>query len=133
MSNLIAIVQDMYAAFGRGDVDTILAKCDPNVLWEFEGPAEIKAAGIRHGTVGARAFFEGIAAEQSEPSLRIDSWISSDDMVATFGRYECTLRANGKHVSTPIAHYFAFRNGRVVHYQNLLNTAAFVAARAASV
>ncbi len=48
-------VQDLYAAFGRGDLPAILDKLSDDVVWELEGPAVVSFSGVRHGkseTVG---------------------------------------------------------------------------------
>jgi ketosteroid isomerase-like protein len=48
--------------------------------------------------------------------------------VATFGRYKCTLKKTGKHVDSPVAHLFKFRDGKIVRFVDHLNTAAFLEA-----
>ena len=53
-------------------------------------------------------------------------FIASGDEVAVFGRYECTVNATGKHVDSPIAHYWRFRDGKAVANTNIVNTAAYL-------
>jgi ketosteroid isomerase-like protein len=126
MSDPVQTVKEMYAAFGRGDVQGILAKLDENVSWEFEAPAELSYSGMRRGIRETAGFFEGIAKEHANPDLRMTEFVSSGDSVAAFGRYAATIRATGKRVDSPVAHLFKFRDGKVVRYVNMLNTAAFV-------
>lgn len=128
MSDLIQQVKALYAAFGRGDVATILASLTDDVSWEFEAPAEISWGGIRRGPAQVAGFFQGIATEHADPNLSITDFVSSGDSVATFGRYQATVRATGKRVDTPVGHLFQFRDGQVARYINLTNTAAFVEA-----
>ena len=128
MSDLIARIKEIYAAFGRGDVPFILASMADDVSWEFEAPAEISWAGIRRGPQEAAGFFAGIAAEHADPKLEMTHFFESEDGVAAFGRYSATLRATGVRVDTPVGHYFRFRDGKIVRYINLINTAAFVEA-----
>ena len=33
----IAFAQSLYAAFGRGDIDTIVAAAAPDIRWDFNG------------------------------------------------------------------------------------------------
>jgi ketosteroid isomerase-like protein len=123
----------MYAAFGRGDIATIMANVADDVSWEAEGPAEMVFTGIRHGKTETRGFFQGLASEHANPNLQMTEFVSSDDSVATFGRYQATLKKTGRRVDSPVAHLFKFRNGKVVRYVNLIDTAAFVeAARSAT-
>jgi ketosteroid isomerase-like protein len=46
----------------------------------------------------------------------------------TIGRYTATTKATGKTVDSPVAHYWKFRDGKVVRYVGLSNTAALVEA-----
>lgn len=43
-SNL-EVVQELYAAFGRGDMPAMLALLDPNVQWDYPGTADVPWAG----------------------------------------------------------------------------------------
>lgn len=132
MSDLIAQLKEIYAAFGRGDIDFILAAMADDVSWEFEAPAALSWGGIRHGKQEAAGFFAGIAAEHADPELEMTDFFTSGDTVASFGRYAATVRAAGKRVSTPVAHYFRFREGKIARYINIINTGAFVEAAQAT-
>ena len=126
MSDLTATVQELYAAFGRGDIPAILAKLADDVVWESEGPAIVSFSGIRHGITETRGFFEALGAEHSNPQLTIAEYVASGDTVMTIGRYTATMKATGKVFDSPIAHYWKFRDGKVVRYVGLANTAAAV-------
>ncbi len=128
MADLISKIKEIYSAFGRGDIAAILASATDDVSWEFEAPAEISWGGIRHGRAEAAGFFSGIAAEHVDPVLKMTEFFATDDAVAAFGRYDATLRATGVKVSTPVAHYFKFRDGKIARYINIINTGAFVEA-----
>jgi ketosteroid isomerase-like protein len=135
MSNLIDTVQEIYAAFGRGDVPAILAQCSDNVLWETEGPAELGFTGSRRGIRQTTGFFEAIAENHSDPKLEPKEFFASEDAVAVFGRYLCTLTKTGKRVNSPFAHYFRFGGGKLIHFMGFINAGAFLDAaksRAAS-
>lgn len=127
MSSPVEIVREMYAAFGRGDIEGVMAHIADDVVWSAEGPAEMGFAGIRHGKRETlEGFFGGIAAEHADPKLEMTEFVSEGDSVAAFGRYEVTLKKSGRRVDSPVGHLFKFRGGKVAHYSNLLNTAAFV-------
>ena len=132
MSDLVQKVKEIYAAFGRGDVSYILASLADDVSWEFEAPAELSWSGIRRSPQEAAGFFSGIAAEHADPKLEMTEFFSNDDAVAAFGRYQATVKATGVRVDTPVAHYFKFRNGKVVRYINVINSGAFLEAKRAA-
>ena len=128
MSDLIQKVKDAYAAFGRGDVATILSMLAPDVSWELEAPAEVSIAGIRKGPEAVKGFFQAIANDHADPKLEITEYFSSADGVATFGRYKCTLKKTGKRLDSPVAHLFKFRGGKIVRFVDFTDTAAYVEA-----
>ena len=133
MSDLIEKIKDIYAAFGRGDIATILGSLTEDVSWEFEAPDELSWSGIRHTPQEAAGFFAGLAAEHADPNLEMSEFFSSSDAVAAFGRYQATVKATGIRVDTPVAHYFRFRDGKIARYINVINSGAFVeAGRAAA-
>ena len=129
MADLISKVKELYSAFGRGDAATILGSMTDDCSWEFEAPKEISWGGNRRGPKEAAGFFTGIAAEHADPVLKMTEFLESGDAVAAFGRYDMTIRATGKPVSTPVAHYFKFRDGKVSRFMNFTNTAAIVEAQ----
>src|SRR5258708_10908446 len=106
MSNLISTVQEIYSAFGRGDVPAILARLTDDVVWETEGPAIISFTGTRHGVTETKGFFDAISKDHVNPVLTMTDYVGSGDTVAAIVRYEATMKATGKKVNTPAAHYW---------------------------
>ena len=52
--------------------------------------------------------------------------MASGDTVMTIGRYTATMKATGKKIDTPIAHYWKFRDDNVIRYVGFSNTALVV-------
>jgi ketosteroid isomerase-like protein len=128
MKNPTEIVQDLYAAYRRGDLPAILASLANDVVWESEGPAAISFCGIRHGIKETTGFFEALAADFTNPEITISEYVASGDTVMTLGRYKATAKKTGKVFDTPIAHYWKIRDGKVARYVGFDDTAAGVAA-----
>ncbi len=61
MEDLVAKIKEIYAAFGRGEIEWILSNVTEDVSWEFEAPAALSWSGIRKGPKEAMGFFAGIA------------------------------------------------------------------------
>ena len=80
-------------------------------------------AGVRHGKDEAVGFFTGIATDLTDNHLDMTEYVAEGDIVAGFGRYSATVRKNGIRVSTPVGHYFRFKNGKVAEYRSLIVTA----------
>jgi hypothetical protein len=119
-------VQELYAAFGRGDVPAILTRLADDVVWEFESSPADSLGGIRHGKAETTGFFQAIGADHVNPQLTIAEYVASGDTVMTLGRYTATMKAPGKKWDTPIAHYWKFRDGKIIRYVGFSNTAAVV-------
>jgi ketosteroid isomerase-like protein len=131
-----ALIEKVYAAFGRGDVQTILDTLTPNVEWTLEGPAVIPFAGKRIGVAQVRTFFEALATTQENQKLTIDDYIAQGDKVATTGRYSAVVKATARRFDCAVAHVFTVRDGKIVNFLDFADTAqmadAYVSAAAAS-
>lgn len=126
MTAHVQTVKDIHAAFGRGDIPAILARLADDVVWECEEPSAISFTGIRHGVHDASGFFFGIDREHADPRLDIQSVIGAGDEVAAFGWHVATMKNTGKRVTSPVAQYWKFRDGKVARYVHPIDMAAFV-------
>lgn len=123
------LIQKMYTAFAAGDIPAIMAHVAPHVVWTYEAPAVIPYSGTRHGPKEVLGFFEGIAQSEVNMKLEITEFIAEGDKVATQGRYTTTVKATGKTISIPVAHFFTVQNGKVTRFVLFGDSAAMVAAR----
>jgi len=120
------LIRNLYAAFARGDVQTILDHCTDDVEWTLEAPDVVPFAGQRRGRAEVLKFFEALATTQNNNKLSIEVFVAQDDHVATLGRYSGTINATGKSFDSPVAHFFTIRDGRVARFVDLGDTAAMV-------
>jgi uncharacterized protein len=122
------LVANLYAAFAKGDVQTILDHCADDVEWTLEGPEVIPFAGERKGRAQVLEFFQALGGTQTNQKLTTETWVAQGDCVATLGRYSGAVKATGKAFDGPIAHFFTIRGGKVARFVNLGDTAAMVEA-----
>ena len=123
MDNNTTLIQTMYAAFGRGDIQTILDHLAPDVEWTLNGPEVIPYSGKKVGPSQVVTFFEALASTQDHPKLTIDEYIAQGDKVATVGRYSAVVKSTGKVIDGPVAHIFTIKNGKVVRFLDFVDTA----------
>lgn len=124
-SNL-AIVQDVYAAFARGDVPAMLAYCAPDIVWISGGSAEDHAVfGTRHGIEGATSFFRDLVTYNEYTSFEPKSFNAAGDKVFVEGHYGITSKTTGEHLESDWVHAFTFVEGKCVRWQEFTDTAAF--------
>jgi ketosteroid isomerase-like protein len=117
------LVQDMYAAFGRGDIQTILDHLASDVEWVLDGPSTIPFAGKRKGPVQVRGFFEALGGTQQDQKLTITDYIAQGDNVATVGRYSAKVKETGRQMDSAVAHIFTIRDGKVTRFLDFGDTA----------
>ena len=117
------IVKAMYAAFGRGDIQTIMERVTDDIEWTLEGPAILPFAGARKGPSEVLGFFQALATTQDNHKLTIESYVAQGDTVATIGRYAATVKATGKSFDSRSAHFFTFRDGKVSKFADFVDTA----------
>jgi ketosteroid isomerase-like protein len=132
----VALIQKLYSAFSRGDIQTILDNVTPDVEWILEGPEIIPFAGKRTGPDQVRGFFTALGSTQSDQKLTIDDYIAQGDKVAAVGRYSAVVTATGKKLNSAAAHIFTIRDGKVSRFLDFGDTAqaadAYTTTRAAS-
>ena len=81
MSNAnIAAVQNLYAAFGRGDIDTIIAGSAPDIDWQTVGrKSDYPAFGPRKGAAQVQEFFQIIADNEEFSDFSPREFYAADD------------------------------------------------------
>jgi ketosteroid isomerase-like protein len=116
----------MYAAFATGDVPTIIAALDPSVEW-WEAENFIYDDGNPY--IGPDAVLTGvfmrIGAEWEGFAVSPTEVLDAGETVIGHGYYSGTYRKNGKQARAQFAHFFTFRDGRVVKFQQYTDTAQF--------
>jgi hypothetical protein len=128
MNDNIALVKDIYAGFGRGDVGFILSSLASDVRWTLEGPAILPYAGKRVGPSEVAGFFEALATTQTQQKLTIDEFIAAGDEVITVGRYAARVNATGKYMDTALAHVWTIKSGKITRFLDFADTAGMAAA-----
>jgi ketosteroid isomerase-like protein len=117
------LIQTVYAAFGKGDLQTILGHLSPEVEWTLNGPEIIPYAGKKVGPAQVATFFQSLAETQEQHNLAIDEYIAQGDNVATVGRYSAVVKATGKRIDGPVAHIFTVKNGKITRFLDFVDTA----------
>ena len=92
-----AIVERMFSAFGRGDIDAILETVHPESHWTYIGanPRTTKAEFTGHDAV--RKFFEGILKRLDISAFNMDEFIVEGNTVVIVGSETGKVRATGEH------------------------------------
>jgi ketosteroid isomerase-like protein len=117
-------VQELYAAFGRGDVAFIIAALAPDVTWSVDGPANLPFFGDRKGPAGVTQFFQDIGMNLEIQEFTPQQFFAQGDTVIALGFERGQAKTTGKPIAGHWAHVFTFKNGLVVAFREYCNSAA---------
>ncbi len=122
----LALARAVYDAFGRGDIQTILDNCAPDIQWHSGGAREDFAAfGARNGLDGVKSFFKDVAENNQFSLFEPRDFFANGDKVVVIGHYTMTQKKTGKPVDSDWAHIFTIKGGKCVAWRELNDSAAF--------
>ena len=127
MSNAnIAHVQSLYAAFGRGDIATLLAGCAADIHWETVGrPDDFPTIGPRQGVKAVEDFFRLVGENEDFSDFSPREFYAADDKVFVLGRYSLRIKKSGTPVAAEWVHVFTLKDGKVIRFREHTDTAQF--------
>lgn len=136
MTNL-ETVQQMYAAFGRGDVNAILENLAEDVRWEEWADNTAQKAGVpwlqfRRGREAAAGFFE-VVGKFEITEFTVLSMMAGDDSVATELVFEARIPETGGFYRDEQMHLWTFdSSGKVIRFRHYADTAKHMIAAGVS-
>src|SRR5262249_28813366 len=120
----IKTIQQVYEAFGRGDVAAILNAVTDDVDWAAETTSTVAPrSGVRHGTDAVADFFAGFGSPMEVEDITPLSMAANDTDVLTVIRFRARSRSNGATASMDLHHFFRFRDGKIAFYRGTEDTA----------
>jgi uncharacterized protein len=132
MATALETVQQIYAAFGRGDIPAILSSLDEDVKWENWEDNSAQRAGVPwlrggSGKAAASQFF-GVVGTMKFNDFRVLGMMANQNQVAVEVVLDATL-PNGKRVKDEEIHLWNLNaQGKVVRMRHYLDTAKHAAA-----
>jgi ketosteroid isomerase-like protein len=126
--NTLEIVQDIFAAFGRGDVPAVLAHLSPEIEWDLEqsgAAAELPWLRPRRGLEEVAGFFTDFA--EHVEMLRFEPrafYVTAEGDVADVFFMEGRVRRTGRTVvDAADMHLWTFdASGKVVRFRHVVDT-----------
>jgi ketosteroid isomerase-like protein len=120
------VVRGVYSAFGRGDVEGVLAQLDPEVSWRTPGAPDLPTAGLRHGISAVREFFGLLVSTFVIADFQPHDFLTSGDKVVVLGTSREGPKGSGRLVDFRWVHVFTFRNGKIVAFEEPADVSALV-------
>jgi ketosteroid isomerase-like protein len=128
----IETIEALYAAFGRQDVDAVLALLADDVRWKHPRPRDIPWGGSRSGRDAVAGFFQAVGSHLEVERFVPQQWVVGDDRVIVLGTETMTTRQTGHTYDVDWVHAFQLRDGKVVAFEEYTDTATIVDALADS-
>ncbi len=120
----IELVQGLYAAFGRGDLEAIIAGLTADVDWQDYGrPSDFPSFGPRRGHDEVRDFFAVLTRDVDFLAFEPRQFHAAGDMVFVLGRSVMAMNRNGRQVDTDWVHVFRVSGGKVSSFREFADTA----------
>ena len=111
------VVRRLYEAFGRGDLEEMLAPLDPGVSWRSPGAPDLPTGGLRHGVPAVREFFGLLTNTFDFAEFKPQDFLAAGDKVVVLGTSREGPKGSGRFVDFRWVHVFTFRNGRIVAFE----------------
>ena len=124
----VATVQQVYGAFGRGDIASVIQMTATDVEWVVPGPAEIPWYGSRRGKEGVGEFFASMAQHTDIRVFEPREILAHGETVVGVLHIEYALQHNACIVSQDQVHLWTIRAGKVTRFQDFQETAGVAAA-----
>jgi ketosteroid isomerase-like protein len=121
--NLVT-AQQLYSAFARRDIGSILSLLSPDIEWGEPANPFNPAGGTRRGHKGFLEWLT-IGRETEEIlTLELKKFLVDADSVAVVGYTKCLARPTKKTYETDFVHLITFDDGKVVKFQEFFDTHA---------
>jgi uncharacterized protein len=117
------VVRSVYAAFGRGDLDAVLASVSDDCDWRCLTPREVPFSGSFRGPGGVRDFFTRVLGAVRLESFAPRTFLADGDTVVVLGADRATVVATGKAYAADWVHVWTVRDGRATSFREFLDGA----------
>lgn len=123
MSN-VQIAKDIYAAFGRGDIPTVLASFHPEIEWRQAEGNPYNPDGT--AWIGPQAVLEQLfmrlGSEWEGFTVTVRALHDAGEYVVMEGRYTGLYKPSGNRVDAQACHVLRIRDGKLLSFQQYLDT-----------
>jgi ketosteroid isomerase-like protein len=126
----VSVVQNAYAAFGRGDIPTLLGYMTDDIQWRpVIGTAKhVPFSGERKGKAAVGEFFKQVAESEDFQQFEPREFVAQGDKVVALGHYRAVTKVTGRSFDSDFVMVFTLRDGKVAAFQEFTDSAGINAA-----
>jgi ketosteroid isomerase-like protein len=129
MPDHVGTIRNIYEAFGRGDVPSILDCFADDIAWEAWADNTAVHRGVpwlreRRGRTGAAEFFTYVGNDMKIEDFQVLSIMAGGNQVAVEFVIQATIRSTGGHYRDEEIHLWTFNeDGKVIRLRHYTDTA----------
>lgn len=126
----VSIIDGLYKAFAEGDIPTVLAGMDANIVWN---EAESNSFADGNPYIGPDAVLNGVFARlgADHEYFKLEDiqlhGMDNNQVLATL-RYDAKVKNTGKTYNAQAEHLWTLKDGKVIAFQQFLDTKKVVEA-----
>jgi uncharacterized protein len=123
MTPNVKIISDLYDASARGDLAAVTRNISPDVVWNV---AENHPYAPGNPYLGLEAVIEKLLSNTAtllpDVATAVDELLDAGDKVVAQGRYKGLCKSTGKMLNAQMVHIWTLRDGKVVQFQQHVDT-----------
>jgi ketosteroid isomerase-like protein len=123
MNDNVTQVQEIFAAFGRGDIEFILNQLSDDIQWRAIGTPEVPHAGAFTGKNGAVQFFTALGGAFEFETFEPQEFLAAENAIIVLGTEKVRARATGVTAVNDWAMVFHFADGKITRFTVYENSA----------
>lgn len=123
-----SVVNQAYSNFKTGNIDALLDLMADDVNWTLPDMEGVPFAGTRTGRPAVGEFFQSVNSTQESLGFEPRELIAEGDKVVALGSYQWRVKSNSREFGGNFAHVFTIRDGKIVAFNEYMDTAACSAA-----
>lgn len=124
----LQLVQQNYAAFGQGDLPTLLNNLADDVVWFSRYTSNVPFAGEWQGHSGVTQFFTQVGESLEVQDFGIEEFIAQNDKVVVLGYEKVKVKSTGAEYKNEWVHVWTLKDGKAVKVKTYNDTATVAAA-----
>ena len=121
----VNLLKNLYDAFGRGDIPTVLGHMSPDIHWHEAESNPYMPSG--EAWVGPDAILENLfmklGAEWDGFSVHPKAFHDAGNSVIVEVRYSGRYKATGRSMDAQVCHVWDVKDGKVTRFQQYVDTA----------
>jgi ketosteroid isomerase-like protein len=121
----VTVLENLYAAFGRGDIPAVLGAMAPDIRWyQAEGNPYMPSGEPWIGPdVVLSSLFMRLGGEWDGFAVHPKIFHAAGDSVIVEARYTGTFKPTGRSMDAQVCHVWDVTDGKVTRFQQYVDTA----------